>query len=60
MVLIPFNVAVALLIVGTLLLMATQVLPAGWPWRRTLLSVLTIVGLGCVLAGYTGIAPTVA
>lgn len=57
MTLIPFNVAVILLIVGTLLLMGTQALPAGWPWRRTILTVLTIAGLGCVLAGYTGIGP---
>lgn len=54
---IPFNAAAALLVVGTLLLMATQALPATWTWRRTLLSVTTVAGLGCVLAGYSGIGP---
>jgi hypothetical protein len=57
MTLLPFNLAVVLLVVGTLLLMATQVLPVRMPWRCTTLTTLTVAGLGCVLAGYTGIGP---
>lgn len=56
-----FTAALTLLIVGTGLLMAAQalahVLAEGKRWRRTLLTVLNVVGLGCVLAGYTGIGP---
>lgn len=51
-----FTVSVALLVVGTLFLMVTQALPAGWPWRRTVLTVCTVVGMACVLAGGAGLA----
>lgn len=57
---VSFNVSVVLLVVGTVLLMVTQAFPAGWPWRRTVLTVCTVAGLACVFAGGTGLAQHVA